>query len=155
MKKLEWNYSKANTKLISRAINEFGWENLFCDKNINEQLNLFNIVILDIFKNFIPNRVISCDDRDPPWINDNIKHLIKCQKNVLENYVKNGRRREDYNILLNTGQELTDLIKIRKSEYFSHLSGKLNNPMTSSKAYWSILKSFVQGKRFQSYHLYL
>ena len=51
---------------LTRDINEFDWENLFFDKNINEQLNLFSIVILNIFKNVIPNGVISCDDKDPP-----------------------------------------------------------------------------------------
>ena len=26
--------------------------------------------------NYIPHEAITCDDRDPPWINENIKQLI-------------------------------------------------------------------------------
>ena len=37
------------------------------------------------------------------------------------------------------------MISIRKDEYYDHVSKKLNNPNTSAKTYWSILKSFYIG----------
>ena len=49
-------------------------------KNIHQQLNLFNMTIMNIFNNFIPNKTIKCDDRDSPWINDEVKNLIKLQR---------------------------------------------------------------------------
>ena len=61
--------------------------------------------------------------------------------------MKNGMSREDCDALLNYRLNVTDIINARKSEYFSHLSAKLNNLETSSKAYWKILKSFVHGKK--------
>ena len=48
-----WDYGKAQTDLINRAIDQFDWVNLFLDKNINEQVILFNRTILNIFQNFI------------------------------------------------------------------------------------------------------
>ena len=39
------------------------------------------------------------------------------------------------------------MISIRKDEYYDHLSKKLNNPNTSAKNYWSILKSFYKGTK--------
>ena len=74
--RLVWNYKKANTGLIYRAINEFDWENSFLHKNIDEQLKIFNVTIMNIFKNFIPDKVITCDDRDPPWLNEEVKNFI-------------------------------------------------------------------------------
>ena len=71
------DYGKAQTDLINRAIDQFDWVNLFLDKNINEQVILFNRTILNIFHNFIPNKIILCDDRDPPWMNEKIKQLIR------------------------------------------------------------------------------
>ena len=41
-----WDYRKAQIDLINRAIDQFDWVNLFLDKNINEQLILFNQTIL-------------------------------------------------------------------------------------------------------------
>ena len=35
------------------------------------------------------------------------------------------------------------MISIRKDEYYDQLSKKLNNPNTSAKTYWSVLKSFT------------
>ena len=38
---------------------------------------LFNKTIKNIFSNFIPHETVTCDDRDLPWINNNIKQLIQ------------------------------------------------------------------------------
>ena len=35
----------------------------------------------------------------------------------------------------------------RKEDYYNFIASKLNNPKTSVKTYWSILKSFYNGKR--------
>ena len=40
-------------------------------------MEIFNQTILNIFHNFIPNKTILCDDRDPPWINEKLKSLIR------------------------------------------------------------------------------
>ena len=47
--------------------------------------------------------------------------------------------------LQNLSSEISEMISARKEEYYIHLSKKLNNPSTSSKTYWSILKSFYKG----------
>ena len=77
-----WDYRKAQTDLINRAIDQFDWINLLLDRNINEQVILFNRTILNIFHNFIQNKIILCDDRDPPWMNEKIKHLINKKKAI-------------------------------------------------------------------------
>ena len=71
-------YSKLNlelqqTDLINFFIESFDWPKLFSGKNVQEQVELFNKTLLYIFHNFIPNKIIVCDDRDPPWMNDEIK----------------------------------------------------------------------------------
>ena len=35
-----------------------------------------NKTIKNIISNYIPHETITCDDRDPPWINKDIKQLI-------------------------------------------------------------------------------
>ena len=42
---------------------------------------------------------------------------------------------------------LSDLIINRKNVYYNQLAQKLNDPKTSSKTYWSILKTFYNGKK--------
>ena len=60
-----WDNGKAQTELINPTIDQFDLVNLFLDKNINKKVILFNRTILNIFHNFIPNKIILCDDRDP------------------------------------------------------------------------------------------
>ena len=52
-----WEYGKAQTVLINRAIDQFDWFNLFLDVNINEQVTLFSRTILNIFHNVVPNKI--------------------------------------------------------------------------------------------------
>ena len=43
--------------------------------------------------------------------------------------------------------ELTNAINLSKNKYFKRLGDKPNNPSTASKTYWSINKTFVNGKK--------
>ena len=44
--------------------------------DINDKVFLFNKTIKDILSNFLPHETITFDDRDPPWIKSQVKHLI-------------------------------------------------------------------------------
>ena len=50
--------------------------------------------------------------------------------------------------LQNLSKEISTMILERKEKYYNHLSMKLNNPNTSAKTYWSILKSFYNDSKF-------
>ena len=68
-----WHYQRANVDLIQQAIEQFSWEKSFRNLNINEMVFLFNKTIKNIFQNFICHETVTCDARDPPWINKKIK----------------------------------------------------------------------------------
>ena len=53
----------------------------------NDQVSVFNSTILNIISNFIPNETITCDDRDPPWMNSFIKNLIYAKDNFYKKFV--------------------------------------------------------------------
>ena len=38
--------------------------------------------IINIICNYFPNKIVTIDDRDPPWINDKIKNLIQTEKKI-------------------------------------------------------------------------
>ena len=44
---------------------------------VNDMVHLFNRSIKNILHNVIPQETIPCDDRDPPWSNSSIRHLIQ------------------------------------------------------------------------------
>ena len=49
-------------------------------------------IILNVFTNFVPNKVITNDDRDQPWINDNKKIKIRWKNSMYKNYERNGKK---------------------------------------------------------------
>ena len=58
-----WNYNRAETDLINRAIENCDWPSLLLRKNIPQQVEIFNKTLLNIFHNYLPNIFILCDDR--------------------------------------------------------------------------------------------
>ena len=60
--------------------------------------------MLYIFYNFIPNKIILCDDRDPPWMNEKIKHLFKKKKAIFQKQKESNTA--DHAILSNITLEL-------------------------------------------------
>ena len=63
---------------------------------------------------------------------------------------KTGKKHAEYLMLQDASQQISDLIQSSRVDYFSRLAKKLNNPKTSAKTYWKILKTFVNGKKIPS-----
>ena len=103
--------------------------------------------MLNIFHNFIPNKNIICNDKDTPWFNNQIKTLIEKKNYLFKSYMANVRLAVDRARLQKAGAELINIIKSSKENFYNNLTKKLNNPNTSSKTYWSIMKTFVNGKK--------
>ena len=72
---------------------------------------------------------------------------IKFKNQTYNTYVKNGHKDNDYNMLLEAIHEVSKIISKRKEEYHYHFASKLNNLSTSAKTYWSISKTFYNGKK--------
>ena len=69
------NYKNADSQPINKVIEMFNWEKSFQDKNIHDKLKLFNEAVVNSH-NYIPNKCITCNYKDPFWLNDSIKGLI-------------------------------------------------------------------------------
>ena len=72
--RLIWDYNKTDTQLLNCTIETFNWEKLLEDKNVNDQLHLFNKTMLNIFHNFISNKNIICNDKIPLGLTNKSKH---------------------------------------------------------------------------------
>ena len=112
----------------------FSWEKLFQHKNIHDQLKLFNETIVNIVSNYIPNKFITCNDKDPPWLNDHIKRLINLKNGIFKKYFKDGRPDSVYENLQTITCDLTEAVGSSKNVYYERLANKLNDPNTSAKA---------------------
>ena len=107
---------------------------MFLNKNVHEQISIFNNTLMNIFSSYIPNKYITIDGRDPPWMDESIENKINLKMSLLK-----SNNLIEIQIL---STEISDMILKRKEKYDHHLSLKLNNTNTSAKTYRSILKPF-------------
>lgn len=50
------------------------WETLFNNKTVNKQVCIFSETIMNIFSNFVHNRLVTFDDSAPTWMNIFVKN---------------------------------------------------------------------------------
>ena len=138
----------ADSEKIRKAHDLVNWERLFSNKDINTQVSILNETILNVFSNYVPNKYITIEDKNPVWINKTIKLKIKAKGNMCKKYFQNGRFESDF-VLLKTLiiTELNKLVSTTKMLYYENLGKKLNNPLLQAKSYWSILKTFYNAKK--------
>ena len=145
--RLIWDYKNADIPSINRAIDIFDWRNSFEGKNVHEQVHFFNKTILNIFHNYITNKTILCNDKDPPWFDNENRNILTMKNKIFEQYIANGNSQTDYERLQLISNSLTEIIRSSKEKFYCKLSTKLANSSTSSKTYWTILKTFVNCKK--------
>ena len=101
-----WDYKKADISNIKKALDLINWEKRFSHKNINAQATVFNETMLNIFRNYVSMKYITCDDKDPVWMNENIKSKIKSKNLFYIQYTQNGRKESDLIVIENLITEL-------------------------------------------------
>ena len=102
-----WHYQKANVDQIRAVISEFPLDNRFASISVNEQVQLFTQAIQNIISNYIPHETITCDDRNPPWMDEKIKKLV-----LHKNRAYNAYSRDNINTdLLNKFKSLQAHLK--------------------------------------------
>ena len=91
-----WDYKKADPNNIRKALDLVNWEMLFDQKSIEAEIATFNDTMLNIFRNFVPNK----------WINETIKSKIKAKLILYKKYIQNGKFESDFIFLENSLTEL-------------------------------------------------
>ena len=145
--RIVWYYERANTELIRRAIDNINWLRVLSNINVDEKVYFFTKMLLHIIQNFIPHEAIICDVGDLPWINKEIKKLMVAKYLAFKWYCCSNknmfllRKPKAFQYQLNIS------IKESKEKYYTKLSSRLADPLTSPKTYWSILKTFLNNKK--------
>ena len=90
---------------------------------------------------------MTCDDRDPPWMNSFIKNLIRAKDNFYKKFVRKSNNMYHHYAFKNLQNHLNQSIQIAKQNYVNKIAQRLGDPNTSSKCYWSLLKTLLNGKK--------
>ena len=88
------------------------WRFTFLNKNVHEQVSIFNNTLKNIFSNYIPNKYKTINDRDLQWMNEKIKNKIKLKKSLYKS--------NNFTELQKSSTEISDMILKRKEKYYHH-----------------------------------
>ena len=127
--RIVWYFSWENSDHIKKPINHFDLESSLNNLDVNNQVSVFNEIIMNITSNFVPNELITCDDRDPTWTNWHIKNLIAAindfHKKLFLPFSNTG------NLLMfkNLQNQLIQSIHTAKQRYFNKISKKIVCPI--------------------------
>ena len=110
-------------------------------------VSLFNKTIKNILSNCIPHERITCDDKDPPWFNKNIKQLIQEKNNTYKSYILSDKNPQIFKRMKSHQNQLNCLIEGNIDRLYLRISQKLMDPATRAKTYWSVLKTLLNNKK--------
>ena len=105
---------------------------------------IFTDLFLRTMSQNIPNKIITCNDKDAPWVTSELKTAIKGNSRVHRRWVLRGRNPDDRHLVQN---ETNRLIKEAKKDYYVNLGIKLSNFDTGSKTFWTAFKHLVNNKK--------
>ena len=129
-----WCYDKADFVAIKKSIEMFRWyehlNNMIC---LDDQAELLNEILLNIYSNFIPNKVKTIRPHQAPWITDNVKNFLRKKNRAYRNFVRSGQPNDKQEGIQKMISEGSKLIEDAKRNYFLKAGNTLASPGTSRK----------------------
>ena len=126
----------------------FDWDRAFTNSNVSNMVEICTKTIQNILSNFIRHQTITIDDKDPPWFNTKIKSLLQKKNKIYKNISKDRNNTQLLRKLEHLQNRLNNSIDSSKHSYCLTMTTKLSSIQKSSKAYLSLLKSFLSNKKF-------
>ena len=142
-----WDYKNAKTDQIRDELLKLNWQDLFFNLNVSEKSLLFTDIFLDIMAKHISNKIITCNEKDSPWITPEIKTAIRRNSRVYRKWVNRGRNPPDQDKVREVRNSTNKLIKEARLAYYTYLGNKLSDPEIGQKQFWTAYKKIANKKR--------
>ena len=101
---------------IAKALDQVDWSFLFFNKNVHEQVSILNRTLINVFLNFIPSKLVTFNDKDPPWMISDLRDKINWKNSIYKDYLKNGKTNYHYIKLQYAISEVSAAISKGKDE---------------------------------------
>ena len=118
-----WDYKNTYAVCTQRAILLVNWNDAFSKKTTDERVSLNNI-LLSIFRNYIPNKVIKFDYKYPNRMNPEIISSLRNRSKSTKIYFSNPTEKSK-NLLTAKSNECSKMIVEAEERYTNKLSTKL------------------------------
>ena len=83
-----WDYKNAKVENIQQSVSGIDWNFIFQGKTVNQKVNILNECLLNVFHNFILNKKIKFNYKDPPWMTEIVKSKLRERFNLVKQYYR-------------------------------------------------------------------
>ena len=146
-KRTLWEYDKADSGGIKEKINTTNWDYVFSNKDSSMRAEILTQNLKIISKTYIPNKTVTINEKDSPWITDEVKTALRRNKRIYKNWVDRGRNQVDKPHVNEIQSETNRIIKTAKEKYMNNLGTKICDPQSGHKVFWSAYKRLANKKK--------
>ena len=125
-----WHFSRTNSDHIKKPLT-YSIGNLHLIISMSMSRFVFIETIMNIMSNFVLNELVTCDGRDPPWMNRYIKNLIATINDFHKKFVLRSSNMNNLFMFKNLQKQL---IQSAKQKHFNKIGKKLCGLLTSTKS---------------------
>ena len=150
-----WDYAKANKDETRECLNNIDWYYKLNNLSATDMVREFTSTLMGVVSRFIPNKIITCNDKDPPWITPEIKTGIKRKHRVYNKYVRRGSRPDEWDNVRLIRNDTSKMFTTAKDNYFASLGQNSRILQLVLKHIGPHLTKLSTRKRRQIYHHYL
>ncbi|KAJ1529557.1 hypothetical protein ONE63_006329 [Megalurothrips usitatus] len=140
------SYKNINLEALDLDFSQVDWNKVYHLESINEKVNRFNEIMLEIFDKHAPFKTFTPKNKDSPWMNKDILTLMDTRDGAQKLAAKSKlpEHREAFKKLRNQCKQEIRNAKLRYSY------GLFNNKKTS-KEIWKSLRTIGVGKTTDSH----
>ena len=134
-----WRFKDGNYNLYRNLLASVSWNIVIDDQFDNDVDSItdeFSNKILEIAKKCIPNRQITVRPKDPPWLSNNIRRLIRTRKRM---HRKAKRENTEYYWakFRKIRNDVVHSIRNAKDDYYKNLADKVKSESVT-KTWWKL-----------------
>ena len=130
-----------------QELSSTNWHSLFLGLNTSEMSLVFTDVLLNICSRHISNKIITCNDKDAPWITPQVKSTIRRSSRVYRKWVQRGRVPGERDKVSEVQNSTNKLFNEANRTYYENLGNKLSDPDTGPNHFWTAFKRISNKKK--------
>ena len=139
-----WNYDLADFQAYRNGLMLVNWDEMFDNNDIHLASSLITDKILSTARQHIPNKIIKMRPDDPPWLDEDIRNMIR-QRDNKHRIAKTQNTADAWMSYRQCRNKLLMDIKTAKEVHYQRLASKLQDPtQVKPRLWWKILSSFYK-----------
>ena len=98
---------------------------------------------MEIMTKHIDNKMITCNNKDAPWVTSEVKTAIRRNSRVYRKWVNRGRNPNEQDRVRVIRNITNKIIKEAKLAYYTNLGNKLSTPDIGHRHFWTAYKKLA------------